>query len=433
MTAFSRLPDEILLLVAQQLDTQPDIYHLAQINKRCYRVLYTYLCNYNIQHHGSTALLWAAQQGNLPLVAKLLEAGANIVTWSRKEEVWKDAFGERWIRFPGENPLLDAAQGRHTAAVQLMLDEKRPNQVASPDQLRTLLHWALRAHDSQLVDLVLKHRPPFDSRTYRDWPSPRPDNWPSALNVALEAGYYSIVPRLVELGAKPGPYRRRPCPIEQAICRDQPQLVELFLAHGWMPHRDHGICYIADTNNTAMLQILLNHSLNLRFYGTTALFVAIYAGHYEFVQMLLDHGVDTRLGCLFETTDGTPLMNGYTPIGFAIKWRRLEILRLLLDRGTHADRGDLEMARDYGFEEAVDLLQAFEGSAPQPFNTVFEEVEGLLFETPIEIAEADTVLPERVELLVLDVPGGVTDASDIWSGMPRYVLRPLEGASSGER
>lgn len=217
MTSFSRLPDELLLLVAQQLATQPDIYHLAQVNARCYRALHSHLCAHNVQHHGSTALLWAAQKGNLPRIAKLLAAGASIVTWSRQEEIREDSVGQKWIFFPPENPLLEAAQGSHTAALQLMLEENRPNQAASLDQLRTLLHWALRAHDGPLVDLLVgQRRAPFDSRTYRDWPSPTtPDTWPSALNVALEAEYYTIVPRLVEQGAIPGPYRRRPCPIEQ--------------------------------------------------------------------------------------------------------------------------------------------------------------------------------------------------------------------------
>ncbi|RAH74820.1 ankyrin repeat domain-containing protein [Aspergillus aculeatinus CBS 121060] len=423
MASFSRLPDELLLLVAQQLTTQPDIYHLTQVDARCYRALHSHLCVHNVQHHGSTALLWAAQKGKLPLIAKLLAAGANIVTWSRQEETREDSVGEKWIFFPPENPLLEAAQGGHTAALQLMLAENRPNQAASPDQLRTLLHWALRAHDGPLVDLLLgQRRAPFDSRTYRDWPSPTPpDTWPSALNVALEAEYYTIVPRLVEQGATPGPYRRRPCPIEQAICGDQLHLVKLFLQQGWMPHRDHGICYIADTNNIAMLQVLLDHGLDLRLYGTGALCVAIWAGHYDIVKMLLDHGASTRLGCIWESTDRSPQMDGYTPVGFAVKWRRLEILRLLLDSGAHADWAEFDMAREQGFEEAADLLLEFEKSDPEPLITAgaFEEAGDLLFETPIELLDPDLVVPDRVELLVLDVPGGVTDASQIWEGMSR--------------
>ncbi|PYI21417.1 hypothetical protein BO86DRAFT_397272 [Aspergillus japonicus CBS 114.51] len=183
-----------------------------------------------------------------------------------------------------------------------------------------------------------------------------------------------------------------------------------------------------------MRRILLDRGLDLRLYGTGALCVAIWAGHLDVVQMLLDHGASTRLGCLWETTDRSPNMDGYTPVGFAVKWKRLEILRLLLDRGAHADRADLEMAREQGFEEAVDLLLGFEDSAPQPLVTVFEEAGGLLFDTPVELLEPGLVVPERVELLVLDVPGGVADASQIWEGMLRYVLRPVEeGASSDER
>ncbi|RAK77938.1 ankyrin repeat domain-containing protein [Aspergillus fijiensis CBS 313.89] len=342
MTSFSRLPDELLLLVAQQLATQPDIYHLAQVNARCYRALHSHLCAHNVQHHGSTALLWAAQKGNLSRIAKLLAAGASIVTWSRQEEIWEDSVGQQWIFFPPENPLLEAAQGSHTAALQLMLEENRPNQAASLDQLRTLLHWALRAHDGPLVDLLVgQRRAPFDSRTYRDWPSPTtPDTWPSALNVALEAEYYTIVPRLV----------------------------------------------------------LLDYGLDLRLYGKGALCVAIWAGHYDIVKMLLDHGASTRLGCIWESTDRSPQMDGYTPRG---------------SRGLT----DFDMAREQGFEEAADLLLEFEKSDPEPLITVSEEAGGLLFGTPIELLDPDLVVPGRVELLVLDVPDGVTDASQIWEGM----------------
>ncbi|RAH47175.1 ankyrin [Aspergillus brunneoviolaceus CBS 621.78] len=391
MTSFSRLPDELLLLVAQQLATQPDIYHLAQVNARCYRALHSHLCAHNVQHHGSTALLWAAQKGNLPVIAKLLAAGANIVT--------KRSGRTASARNESSSLPRIAAQGSHTAALQLMLEENRPNQAASLDQLRTLLHRAIRAHDGPLVDLLVgQRRALFDSRTYRDWPSPTtPDTWPSALNVALEAEHYTIVPRL------------------------------LFLQQGWMPHRDHGICYIADTNNIAMLQVLLDYGLDLRLYGTGAVCVAIWVGHYDMVKMLLDHGASTRLGCIWESTDRSPQMDGYTPVGFAVKWKRLEILRLLLDSGAHADWTDFDMAREQGFEEAADLLLEFEKSDPEPLTTVSEEAGGLLFGTPIELLDPDLVVPDRVELLVLDVPGGVTDASQIWEGMSRYVLRPVEG------
>lgn len=194
-----------------------------------------------------------------------------------------------------------------------------------------------------------------------------------------------------------------------------------------MPHRDHGICYIADTNNIAMLQILLDYGLDLRLYGTGALCVAIWAGHYDMVKMLLDHGASTRLGCIWESTDRSPQMDGYTPVGFAVEWKRLEILRLLLDSGAHAGWTDFDMAREQGFEEAADLLLEFEKSDPEPLITVSEEAGGLLFGTPIELLDPDLVVPDRVELLVLDVPGGVTDASQIWEGMSRYVLRPVEG------
>ncbi|KAB8067731.1 ankyrin repeat-containing domain protein [Aspergillus leporis] len=350
MTQLDQLPNELLLLSAQYLHNQRDINAFVQTNKTLYHVLHAFLCRFNVKYHQSSALLWAARNGHIGLVTRLLDAGANISAYESPTEVTYDP--ENLVDLFTINPLLAAAQGGYIGALKAMLSEKRPDRACSPAQLRTVLHWAIRSHDSNLVELMIENNAPLN-------PAGDHQKSLSALGVAVASGNNSVIPRFLELGARSGDHER-PCPVEQAICTDQPQLVELLLRHGIQPNGDEGLCHIVRRNDKSLLKLLLRYGLKLEFY-VAPLFIAIMEDQYEMVEMLIDNGANPRLENQLFTRDEDDviIMCFLSPIGFAIYFRRLNILKLLLEKGVLPVQDDLELAVDKKYEEAVVLLSKF--------------------------------------------------------------------------
>ncbi|KAH1805861.1 hypothetical protein KXX27_009790 [Aspergillus fumigatus] len=95
--------------------------------------------------------------------------------------------------------------------------------------------------------------------------------------------------------------------------------------------------------------------------GHAALFTAIMDGQYEMVEFLIEEGANPHLECELWTHDENGFFETlfYSSIGFAIHFRRLQILRLLLAKGVLPGQGDLCLAVKKEFEEAVALLSKF--------------------------------------------------------------------------
>ncbi|GKZ35858.1 hypothetical protein AbraIFM66950_006657 [Aspergillus brasiliensis] len=353
MASLNHLPLELLLWIAGYLTTQRDISHLMQATKHLYHLLSPFLYEYNVRHDESSALPWAAQKGEARLVSKLLAAGANIAAYvpspryvERKVKKGRDI--DPWAK---KNPLLCAAQGGHTEILKALLGEARSGQRASPAQLRSVLHLALRQHDEQLVELMLAHHAPLD-------PATKSHGAPSALGVAMAADYTAILSRLLALGACPEP-EESPCPTERAICNNHPDIVRLFLDRGWGLNSDEGLCHIAHKDDRAMLQLLLEYGLDLRACSPLPLFTAIRDGQYDMAELLIDNGMPKDLTCELYPRSGWPWGSEYSAVGFAILYERLDILRLLLDKEFLPQARDLELARERDFVEAVSLLKPF--------------------------------------------------------------------------
>src|SRR4051812_9067142 len=113
MAQLLELPNELLLLIARYLPYQKDINSLVQTNRQLYVLLNVFLCKFNIQHHQSSALTWAASNGNDHLAKRMLEAGASIASFDTSETA--------------ENPLLCAVIAGHISTLKVMLSEKRPD------------------------------------------------------------------------------------------------------------------------------------------------------------------------------------------------------------------------------------------------------------------------------------------------------------------
>ncbi|OJJ77960.1 hypothetical protein ASPBRDRAFT_167299 [Aspergillus brasiliensis CBS 101740] len=353
MASLSDLPLELVLWIAGYLTTQRDISHLMQTTKLLYHMLHQFLCEYNVQHDGSSALPWAAQKGDIRFVTKLLAAGANIAAYipsprylERKVKNCRDI--DPWAK---KNPLLFAAQGGHTEILNTLLGETRPGQAASPAQLRSVLHWALRQHDEQLVELMFTHKAPLD-------PATESRCAPSALGVAVAASYKAILARLLALGARPGP-EESPCPTERAICTKQIDIARLLLDHGFGLHTDRAVCHLAHEDDRDTLRLLLSYGMDLEGYGSAALFTAIRDGHYEMTELLIDNGAIKDISCELYPRSGFILGTEYSAVAIAVLYERLDILKLLLDKGFLPGPRDLRIATERNFVEAVSLLTPF--------------------------------------------------------------------------
>lgn len=137
--AFLRLPDELLLSVVSYLTLQREINSFARTNARLYNLLNTYLYRYNVEQNKSSALLWAAKNGQEETAKKSIAEGANVqlvselnrtplswAAWNGNETVVKlllatDGVDPNPPSSGGETPLSLAAWNGHEEVVKLLL------------------------------------------------------------------------------------------------------------------------------------------------------------------------------------------------------------------------------------------------------------------------------------------------------------------------
>ncbi|GLI80637.1 hypothetical protein PoHVEF18_008994 [Penicillium ochrochloron] len=337
MTSFSKLPDELLLLVADSLPCQKDIATLVRVNWRLYHLLHTILCQFNVQYHQGAGLLSAARNGHSSLVQKFLNLGANIASFEPQ-------FSDAPLEYEHEtrrNPLLLAAQNGYIETLEILLAETRPSRVCVPSQLRTVLYWAIGAGHQAIAELMVAHNVPLD---------PLADGYNSTpLAKAVEKGDEAIIECLLQAGAKTPSKYSLDDPLTIATHQKGDILLRL-LKHGIRPKSDEILCYIAGRNDIASLQLLMQFGAEIAVYGHSALFTAIFWGHEAMVEFLIQQGANPHLCC--ERMGGT-----YSAIGHAIRCRQSDILKLLLAHRVRPDHQDLQLAIKMKIPEAVDVLQ----------------------------------------------------------------------------
>lgn len=75
---FLNLPNELVILIGEQLETEKDIYALLRTNSRFYLPLLPRLYKHNVDYSSSSALSWCVSHGNEGGVELLLKWGANV-------------------------------------------------------------------------------------------------------------------------------------------------------------------------------------------------------------------------------------------------------------------------------------------------------------------------------------------------------------------
>ncbi|KAB8238380.1 uncharacterized protein BDW43DRAFT_261511 [Aspergillus alliaceus] len=134
-------------------------------------------------------------------------------------------------------------------------------------------------------------------------------------------------------------------------------MVQILVEAGYRLADDYSLCTIAEQGNKAPMEIVIDLGLDVEMCWQGALFVAIIHGQREMVELLIEKGANPHLTHDVFTRDYECWR--YNTIGFAVLFKQLEILRLLLDMSVRPEKEDLMLARDERFEEAVALLKGY--------------------------------------------------------------------------
>lgn len=125
MASLSRLPDEIIILIAEGCDV-PGKACLARANRRLNELATVVLHRYSVLEEGNSALYWAAEHGHIKTLERMRSCGAelNDITGSRIPIVFRRLVpnpGDYPIHSIGFLPLHVAAKFGQDAAVQWLL------------------------------------------------------------------------------------------------------------------------------------------------------------------------------------------------------------------------------------------------------------------------------------------------------------------------
>ncbi|KAL3478161.1 ankyrin repeat-containing domain protein [Aspergillus californicus] len=272
----------------------------------------------------------------------MLDAGANLEIFECKST--KYISGKALARV--ENPLLRAVHGGHIQIVEMLLFEPPPL-----DLLRAAFHGAIRARDTELVGLIIRKNTPLvrklvgNRSVYSSTFSP--------LGLAVKTRCASIVTQLLVAGADYHSHDE-PNPFAEAISHSL-DILEILLKHFGNPGGDVPLRYAAKENNKAAVDLFIQYGFDVATYGHYPLFHAIMRGHAEIVELLIDHGANPHLasdhiGFLVDDHEV------HITIWYAVFYRRIHMIEILLARGVRPDRDDLEIAVAMDFSKAVAIL-----------------------------------------------------------------------------
>ncbi|KAK6815430.1 hypothetical protein RU639_008969 [Aspergillus parasiticus] len=292
---FVHNPAEIILEVASHLSVS-DLNALIQTAHRFHELLSQELYGRAptlIRNDGDTPLIWAAAQGRVTCVQKLVR---------------RDPDPARLI--DGRAAIHDATAAGQEQTVAVLLEAGVPVSLRDNDG-HTPLEWAV-THDQELVlrRLLASGAGNVTTPSEENW------EWGCALEEAVMLGHESVARILLEAGA--------------SIAQDHPAfpMIHEAINSKLRLASYHGQC--------EMISLLLEFDADahlLRRGNLLPLHIAASHGHIDAVRLLLQHGAD--IASVDEQGDAA--------IHHAAAGGSVEVVKFLLDQGIPVDvRGDAE-------------------------------------------------------------------------------------------
>ncbi len=162
----------------------------------------------------------------------------------------------------GTSPVADAAMQGNKASVRTLI-QRKANVNAPQADGATALHWAVRANDLDLADMLLRAGARVNAANAEG---------ATPLLLAALNGNSAMIERLIQAGADPN------APLSETD--------------------DTALMMASRTGNTAAVKVLLDHGANVNaketWGGTTALMWAVSEQHPDVVKMLVDKGADVN-------------------------------------------------------------------------------------------------------------------------------------------
>ncbi|KAH8595386.1 ankyrin repeat-containing domain protein [Bisporella sp. PMI_857] len=158
-----QLPDELLQHVARSLDRDRDINALARTNRRFFSACNGILYHHNVQYRKSSALSWAAINGNDQTARKAIAAGATglgevLGLSAENGQIQEMPMAEHHINSQdasGLTAVWKAAECQQESIVRILLESQQVDLGVYPDNDKRLLFWAAMEGHKAVLQLLL--------------------------------------------------------------------------------------------------------------------------------------------------------------------------------------------------------------------------------------------------------------------------------------
>ncbi|KAJ5765756.1 hypothetical protein N7520_005315 [Penicillium odoratum] len=343
--SLSDASNEIIILIAQQLQSQADLAALVQVNRRLNHLIKHILYRYNLKQRNGDGILQAARLGSTPAVVQFIREGYPVK--DRPIHTKKHRPRPVFPR-PGpcscrlEHPILCAAEYGHSELVKYLLRAG-----AGPDFENNLgetpVHLAAR------------------------------NGFLSVIKVLLEEG--CSIPFLMDKDTE-----FTLAPIKEAALKGHILVVEYLLSYAPTPreHASSTLPFAAVSGDIALVSMLLGHGADINYkyidhhaprislyphdargYVSTALSVAARYGHLDLVTFLLANESAVKITTSASSVEETDLY-------LAIWGGHNKVVKVLLAHGADVEGGHISAAITNCNKESVEMLVSKHGTENCP-------------------------------------------------------------------
>lgn len=210
------------------------------------------------------------------------------------------------------------------------------------------LEMAAFRGDMRMANLLLDHGAKVNVSPYR------------ALESAARANHLEMARLLLDHGAEID--ARDGIALKVAVRHHHFEMAKLLVEYGAQVNASNGAALEAavEQNQVEMAKLFLGSGAEINASGGAALDVVVRRGHFEMAKLLLESGADAKLVQTYE---------GRTALWPAVTFRRLELVRLLLEYGAEVNHCNvygktiLHEAALNGYEDVMQLLLEYGADA----------------------------------------------------------------------